>query len=118
MAIPPTAAKVGVALTPKEELDFVIGLSGLLEAGELPVSYELNLLPEAVALGLTLMTGGGRDHELVGQTIRFWATIDDAFKANVAFDTGISLPMELLFVTDATPSRTRNRTLLLQVVKQ
>ena len=105
-------ATFGQKLDPQEELDWTLNLSSLLEADEEIDSYELVLLPEAVALGLTLMSGGGRDHALTpgNRGISFWTEIDDAFKNDPAFDGGVLLPMEVTIVTNSNPTRTRNRT--------
>lgn len=121
MAIPPTAAVFGKALDPQEELDWIIPCAPLLEAGEEILSYTLTVLPEAVALGLTIMSGGGRDHGLVegNQSILVWLEIDDAFESNAAFDEGgINLPMEVTIVTNSDPRRTRNRIFLVPVRHQ
>ncbi|MDE8654768.1 hypothetical protein [Novosphingobium album (ex Liu et al. 2023)] len=121
MAIPPTAATFADALDPMEEMDFVYPAGPLLEEGEEIASYTLALRPEAIALGLTIMTGGGRDPALIeGSTaILFWLAIDDDFKTDAAFDgTGTSLPMEVTFVTNSAPARTRQRTILVRVVQQ
>lgn len=121
MAIPSTAVAFGDALDPHEELDFVIAATAILETGEEIDSYTLSLLPEAVALGLTIMEGAGRDIALVESdaAIKLWLTIDDDFKTDAAFvGTGTALPMELTIVTTSTPARTRQRTFLVRVVQQ
>lgn len=121
MAIPPTAVAFGQALDPHEELDWLIACDGILESDETIVSYTLTLLPEAVALGLTLMEGEGRDHRLTDNErgIAFWATIADAYKTSPAFDGGgVSLPGEVTLVTNSLPDRTRNRTWLMRTAQQ
>lgn len=121
MAIPPTAAAFAQGLDPHEELDFVIPCAPLLEIDEAIDSYELTPLAEAVALGLTIMTGGGRDHARLedNRSILMWLEIDDAFETNAAFDgAGVRLPMEVTIVTDSYPARTRQITLLVPVAQK
>lgn len=123
MAIPSTAVECEGPLDPHEELDFVFPCGALLELAdsEEVASYTLTLLPEAVALGLEIMTGSGRDHALLaGNTdIEFWLTVDPLFQEDAAFDgAGAQLPLEVEIVTNATPARTRQRTALVRVVQQ
>lgn len=121
MAIPPTAVKFAGTLDPQEELDFAINCVGLLEAGETIASYTLTVLAEAVALGLTIMSGGGRNHALNDSDagIDLWLTIAPGFQANAAFDgAGTPLPLHVQFETDSSPARTRERTFLVQVAQQ
>jgi len=121
MAVPPTATSFGRTLDPNEVLDFGVNLAGILEPGEQIASYELVLFPEAVALGLTIMSGDGRDHTLFnGDTgVKFWLTIDEDERENGAFDgAGIMLPLEITAVTSSDPERTRQRTFLVSVAQQ
>lgn len=127
MAIPPTAVSFAATLDPHEELDFIINASGLLEVGEEISSYTLTPLAEAVALGLTIMSGSGRDHALItgdavysdNTAIRLWLEIADLDEADVAFDgQGVSLPIEVELVTNSIPARTRQRTILVKVAQQ
>ncbi len=121
MAIPPTAPKFTNTLDPNEEMDFLLNCSGLLEAGETIDSYTLTVLSEGVALGLTIMTGDGRDHAANGAAtgVDLWLTIDDAYKTNAAFEgAGIALPLHINIVTNSLPARTRDRTFLVQVAQQ
>ena len=121
MAIPPTAFVFEEGLDPHEELDFIVPCDPLLETSETIDSYTLSLSAEAAALGLTIMSGGDRDHALVesDQAIRMWLEIDDAYKTNAAFDgTGTNLPMEVTIVTNSSPARTRQFTLLVPVVQK
>lgn len=116
MAIPPTAATFARTLDPNEQLDWLMPCAPLLEAGEAIDTYTLTLLPEAVAMGLTIMS-----HELVDgdRSIKLWLTIDDAFQADPAFDgAGTALGMEVTLVTNSTPPRTRQRTALVKVAHQ
>ena len=74
-----------------------------------------------MALGLTIMSGSGRDHALVegNQSIKVWFKIDTAFQANAAFDgAGTDLPFEVTFVTNSVPSNKENFTCILKVAHQ
>ena len=120
MAVPPSAQSFAGSLDPHEELDFLLDCGPLLESGEEIVGYTLTVLAEGVALGLTIMSGSGRDHELVGnnRAVRFWATIDAAYKSNAGFaGSGTSLPLEIALVTNSDPARIRNRTFLIEVAQ-
>jgi hypothetical protein len=120
MAIPPTAAKFARVLDPHEELDWMAPCSPLLELGEQIDSFEVVVLPEAAALGLTIMSGSGRDIALAENDtgIVMWLTIDDAFVGDAAFEgAGTALGMEVTIVTNSTPPRTRNRTFVVQVAQ-
>lgn len=121
MPTPPTAFAFEDGLDPHEELDFVIPCGPILEDGEEIDSYTLTVLAESAALGLTIMSGGGRDHELVedNTAIALWLEIADAYKTNAAFDgTGASLPMEVTLVTNSAPARTRQFTCLVPVAQK
>lgn len=123
MAIPTTAQVFAEALDPDEVLDFKFDCSGLLETGETvdAAVWTLEVLAEGTALGLTIMTGGGRDPLLDdGDTsINFWLEIDTAFKTNAAFDgAGTSLPLRVTMQTTSSPSRTRQRTALVKVAQR
>lgn len=125
MPTPPTAKSFSAPLDPHEEIDWVLNCADLLEANEQIDSYSLTLLAESVALGLTIMSGSGRDDTTIAingaaaKGVLFWAEIDAAYEENSAFDgAGTSLPIELEIVTNSTPARTRQRTFLMKVVQQ
>lgn len=121
MAIPPTAMRFARVLDPTEVLDYGISLTNILEPGEQIASYLLELFPEATALGLTIMSGTGRDHALFnGNTgIRFWLTIDESERENPIFEGGgIPLPMRITADTNSDPGRVRQRTFLVPVAQQ
>lgn len=123
MTIPSTAAKFPAIMDPHEELDWRVPFETILEDGEAVAvgAWVLETLPEAAALGLTIMTGSGRDPELTvdGRGLLFWATIDPAFQDNAAFDDAVVyLPLRVTFPTDALPARKRQRTFLIGVSQQ
>ncbi|MEK7412799.1 MAG: hypothetical protein AAB263_05740, partial [Planctomycetota bacterium] len=71
--------------------------------------------------GLNIMSGGNRDHALVRDdtAIRLWLEVDDDDELNAAFlQRGVSLPITVSFVTDATPARKRHRTFVVRVLQQ
>lgn len=120
MATPPTAFEFAEGLDPHEELDFVVPCDNRLETGEEIASYTLTLLAEATALGLTIMSGDGRDHQRIesNRSIELWLEIADAYKTNAAFEgAGVSLPMEVTIVTNSSPARTRQFTALVPVAQ-
>jgi hypothetical protein len=121
MAIPTTAVSIGQIMDPKEELDFAIDVAGLLEVGENVASYTLSVFAEAVALGLAIMSGSGRNafYSLVTKKVSFWLAIDVGNQSNVAYDgAGASLGLLLTIITDATPARTRQRTVVVRAAQQ
>lgn len=121
MPIPPTAVSFGDALDPNELLDYSIDCSGVLESGEAIAAYTVELLPEAVALGLTISEDEARAIALVNDdtAIRLWFLIDEDFRDDPAFDgTGRSLPMLVSITTTSTPSRERQGTVLLKVAQK
>lgn len=125
MPIPPDAEAFAQALDPSEQLDYGIDLeraadgSTLLQPGENVASYTLALSAEAIAAGLTIMEGDGRDHAMNGDTISMWFKIDDEMQSLPAFNgAGLSLAGELTLVTTSTPARTRQRTWVVRVANQ
>lgn len=124
MAIPPTALTFANTLDPHEELDFLINCDQILEAGEEveAAGWTLELLAEAAALGLTIMSGGtpSRDAALQSgnQSILFWLIVDGAYQDNAAFDgSGTALPLRITAETNSSPARTRQRTFQVQVAQ-
>jgi hypothetical protein len=120
MPAPARAVAFDEAVDPKDELDHIIPCSPILEDGEEIASYTLTLLAEAVALGLTIMSGSGRDHALAesNQSIKLWLTIDSGSQADPAFDDIVNLPIEVTIVTNSSPARKRQFTALLPVVQK
>ena len=123
MAISPAAETFADALDPQEELDFRIELADLLEDGEAidAANWTLEVLAESSALGLTVMSGGGRDPVLSDSdtAVTFWLKIDPAFQDNAAFGSGgTALPLRITAQTDAVPPRKRQRTFRVKVAQQ
>lgn len=122
MAIPESALRFDDFLDPEEELDWKVQLTNLLEVGELisDGDWTLEVLAEATALGLAIMTGSGRDPSLVdGDTsIKFWLEIDPLLSGDGSYVDGVDLPMRITAVTNVTPARTRQRTFLVKGIHQ
>lgn len=107
-------------MDPGESLDyrmkFAEGASPLLEDGELIETYTIALSPQAIALGLTIESSAPKEPQLVnGNEIALWFSIEPEFRSDPAFDGGITFTMTVTIVTDANPSRTRERTFSLTV---
>lgn len=122
MAIPALAQIFEASMDPADEVDWVLDFSDLLEPGEQVLVYTLELMAEAIALGLEIMTGGDRDHQLIESdtALLFWLRVADGYKLNVAFDGqgGTTLPIVVTIITNSVPARTRQRTALVRVVQQ
>jgi hypothetical protein len=122
MTFPFSAATVPAALDPHEILDFTFDAKPLLEAGEAIAAgtWTIEVLPEGVAMGLVIMTGGGRDPALAeaNTQIDFWLEIHNDFKTDPEFEAGIDLPFEVTVPTNASPNRVRQRTCVVRVVQQ
>jgi hypothetical protein len=124
MTIPASAFVFPQMMDPSDLVDFeadMDGDDGMLESNELIENFTLTLLPEAVALGLTIVNEVRGDDTYVlenigGTAIRVWLEIDPALRTNAAFlGGGVQLPMELTVWTTSTPSRRRQRTLVVGV---
>lgn len=122
MVIPAGAFKFSVVMDPAERIDYQIRLKDagkeLLEAAESIDTYTLTLYPEAIALGLNILTAGAYAPFEDGSNITFWLDVDEGFKQDAAYDgNGATLAMELTVITDNNPARTRQRTLTVGVAQ-
>lgn len=127
MATPPTAIQWPESMDPAEELDWIADLSSMLEADEAAESYTIELSPEAIDAGLTIMTGSGRDHELItgdpgrpdNTAVLVWLKVDPTSQTDPMFDgAGTSFPIEVTFITNSVPSRKRQRTYVLRIAQR
>ncbi|MBO9380228.1 hypothetical protein GG804_26025 [Sphingomonas histidinilytica] len=129
MATPPDAIQWPEPMDPADIVDWIADLSTMLELskGETAQSYVIELSPEAIDAGLLIMTGDGRDHRLItgeegwidNTAILLWLKVDPASQADPLFDgSGTSFPVEVTFVTNSVPSRTRQRTYVLRVAQR
>lgn len=122
MPIPINAFKFTDPMDPKDNIDFLLSLSGvggILEAGETIASYTLALRPESTALGLTIGTGSYAPSNPTASQILFWLSVDPTFQANTSYDgAGVILGVEVTITTTSTPARVRQRTVAIQVAQQ
>lgn len=124
MPIPTNAFEWKAVMDPTDQVEYLIDLKDpdkpLLEAGETISSYTLTLLAESVAVGLTISTGARAPTLINSNTgIRVWFEVDNAYWSNTVYSgDGVRLPMELTITTSTTPSRRRQRTLVLKVAQQ
>jgi hypothetical protein len=118
MAIPAAASAWSQPMDPSDRVDYRIDLvtAGLLGGGEQVDSYTLTLLPEAVALGLTILEDIDHGPFDDGTSIHLWLEVVEAFRTNTAFNAGVNLPMELTVETTSTPPRRLQRTIVVRVV--
>lgn len=129
MAIPPNAKKFEQPMDPSDVVDYKANLSGedgLLEDGEKIATFTLTVLAEGVARGLTIGTGIRAPSKIEGAPgagidtgVQMWFSVDGGHTSDPEFSgTGVDLPVELTVVTDSSPSRTRQRTLVVGVAQQ
>lgn len=124
MTIPANAFIWDAVMDPTDQVEYIIDLADatkpMLEASEIIASYTLTLLSDAVAVGLTIGTGTRSPVLINGNTaIKVWFEVDNAYWSNAAFNgDGSKLPMELTVTTSTSPSRRRQRTLVLKVAQQ
>lgn len=124
MPIPTTAPIFPESMDPTDVVDFYISVTegndgqSILMPNEGIASYTLGLSPEAALAGLQLLTDA-RKPVREGKNISLWLSVDPAKRALPVFDgTGLLLGIELTIVTDAIPSRTKQRTFGVRVVNK
>jgi hypothetical protein len=124
MPIPPSATVQAQSMDPRDIRDYRFNLdTSILEPGEEiddgHADTELVLGAEAVAAGLTLLTTGGYATEVGPDYLVIWVSIDPSLQADPMFDGGgVSLPMEFTFRTTSTPSRRKQKTLVIKAANQ
>lgn len=117
MAVPTGAVAWAQPLDPSDRADYVVQLGALLTGGEIIETATVTLLPEAVALGLTLLQDAQHGPSIADDTnLEMWFEIDDELRENTAFRSGADLPIEISIVTSATPERRFQRTMVLKVI--
>jgi hypothetical protein len=116
MATPPTTTVWPESMDPQDIVDYTVDISTLLEEGETAASYTISLPAESVLLGLTLGTGEYAS-TITNNIIRMWLSCS---KPNdTAFDgTGVTLPIEISTISNATPPRKKQRTLGVKVAQR
>lgn len=116
MAIPAGAIAWAQPLDPSDRADFIAQFRALLTGDELIATASVVLLPEAVALGLTIIEDAQHGPSIVdGTGIEVWFEVDEGLRGNAAFAGGADLPVEFTINTDATPPRRFQRTMIVRV---
>lgn len=125
MSIPPTAFKLPRPLDPSDLEGYGCRIrrgdapTDTLRSGEAIQSYSFAPTPEAVAAGLIIRDDPDRAPRLVGQDLTFWLCIDPSMRSSTLFNGGgLELAMELTFETNSSPSRTKQKTVTVQVSNQ
>jgi hypothetical protein len=104
-------------MDPSDVVDYKIDLSAMLDTGDNVADYSVVVLPDALLLGLVL-GNGVRAPVLKSNILQLWFSIDPTYKSNPLFVGGVTLPLELTVLSDAVPSRTRQRTFAVRVVQR
>jgi phage tail tape-measure protein len=124
MALPPNASAWTQEMDPADIVDYQVtlaGTGGLLETGETIASYTLTMSAEGAALGVTIGSVGSYAPSLINSStgVKLWLSVGSGFQSNAAFSgTGVSVGIELTVVTNSSPARTRQRTLVVKVAQQ
>lgn len=117
MPIPSGAIAWAQPLDPSDRADYVVQLRGLLTGDEIIATASATLLPEAVALGLSIIEDAQHGPAIADETnLEMWFEVDEDFRENAAFRGGADLPVEITVTTNATPPRRFQRTMVLRVV--
>ena len=127
MANPPTARAFAEQLDPQNLQDFYVYLSQgapdatpatFLLLGEAPASYQLALTPEAIAVGLTIETGDYAD-AMTDNELKLWLSVAPELRGLSAFNApGVTVGIDLVVTTTASPPRVRAQTFLVGIVNQ
>lgn len=96
------------SMDPSDEVNFEVDLSPQLIEGESVATFTLDLPAESLLYGLTLGTTT-REAFLTGDILTIWLTLTED-----PIDL-VTLPIEITFVTDSVPSRTKQRTVAVKV---
>lgn len=114
MPIPAGAVAWAQPLDPSDRADFVVQLGALLTGEEIIATATATLLPEAVALGLTIIEDEAHGPSIADDTnLEMWFEVEEEFRDNAAFVGGADLPIEITITTDG--DRQFQRTMVLRV---
>lgn len=110
-------------MDPSDIADFEVdlsGIDGLLVGAENVYTFSLALSAEAVALGLEIGTGPRAPITINSSTgIYLWLQVNASFISDPAFSgEGVELAIELTIDTNSSPSRRRQRTLVIRVAQR
>lgn len=117
MTIPLQAAAWQQPLDPTDQVDFIADFAGespLLEEGEEIVTYLVELMPEAVLLGIEVDDTAPRAPTLINTNtaIRIWLSVpdpDDREQPEFA-ESGTRVGIAFTITTNSDPSRRLQRT--------
>lgn len=124
MPIPANAQLFDQWLSPRDEFDFYIALTqgpkpgDMLEEGEEVRWFELYLPIEARAMGLHIRMDPGYAPRIERRVIGGHLLIDPGMHDDPAFDAGVLLPIKLFYRTNFYRSRARDRTYVVEVLRQ
>lgn len=121
MAIPIGTYIWPEALDPSDVVDYTIDCEGLFDdPAENIYSYTLELSPEAIFYGLMLEDPPTYNIELSPdrRSIKVWLQIEDPQENHADFRLGVTLPIEVTFVTNAIQARIRQRTVAVKVIQR
>lgn len=116
MAIPPTAKRLGKLLDPSDIKPIMIDFSPAIPVGAGIDTYTMTISAEGVALGMEIMSGGGRDPSLENDdtAIKLWPAIDEDEAQNPAFDgAGVAIALEVTIIMTTIPAQTDQQTFLI-----
>jgi hypothetical protein len=115
MAIPVNALVWPESMDPSDVVDYSVDCTAILDEGETISTYTVAPYAESVLLGLTMGTSTYAT-TLVGNILTMWLSIAAAKQEDVAFaGTGATLPISLTLNTSSTPSRKKQRTVVVKV---
>ena len=106
MAIPTTTRFFEYTRDPSEELDFAITTADIIDPVETITSYSVVLPAESLLLGLRL-AGGEKAPTLAAGLITIWLYIEASEQNKIAFNSIVSLPIEVTLITSATRKKQR-----------
>lgn len=110
-------------LDPRERLDYVMDLTGLLDPvnAESVASWTVAASIEAAAAGVRLESDAPFAPALIeqGRAMRIWASVDPAAQASAAFaGAGIAVEISVSAETTTAAARQRFRSFLLNVCRR
>ena len=119
MPAPAAAVAHQAVMDPSDRVDYITRFGSLLEEGELISSVQLALYPEAAALGFTILEGTGFGPSIINDdSVLIWVEVADGMRDAPQFTGGARMPIEFTIVTNASPARRFQRTMLILVTQQ
>jgi len=118
MPIPSGATVWPQPFDPSDRVDYALGFGPLFTGHEVIDVAQVTLMPEAIALGLTILEDEDHGPSIADDTnIELYFEIEEEFRDNVLFLGGVDLPVEITVTTTATPPRRFQRTVVLKVAQ-